>query len=216
MCIAPRDFAVQVGTAQASPTLGCTLQGHHSRFPRPTGRANMAHGDRGIATVVTTAVGTTDRRLPRIWHLLVGGVAGGFAGGLTARLGARVAMRLIGMAAGEEAQGTAPTGEIIGRFTWLSTPLRRDPPHDVGDRAHAVRRIRLLSTSNPWGLPLRSLAAGIRCGRRAGGRSFRRCYTSARGPSSSHPDRQVDHCRRECPGLAPASFNLMRALVDSV
>jgi hypothetical protein len=30
-------------------------------------------------------------------------------------------MRLIGMAAGEEAQGTAPTGEIVGRFTWLGT-----------------------------------------------------------------------------------------------
>ena len=60
-------------------------------------------------------------RLPRIWRLLAGGVAGGFAGGLIAGLGARGAMRLIGMAAGEEAQGTAPTGEIVGRFTWLGT-----------------------------------------------------------------------------------------------
>ena len=60
-------------------------------------------------------------RLPRIWRLLAGGIAGGFAGGLAAGLGARVAMRLIGMAAGEEAQGTAPTGEIVGRFTWLGT-----------------------------------------------------------------------------------------------
>jgi hypothetical protein len=60
-------------------------------------------------------------RLPQIWRLLAGGIAGGFAGGLAAGLGARVAMRLIGMAAGEEAQGTAPTGEIVGRFTWLGT-----------------------------------------------------------------------------------------------
>ena len=72
MCIAPSDFAVQVGTAEASPTLGCTLQGR------------------------------------------------GFAGGLVAGLGAR-GMRLIGMAAGDMAQGTAPTGEIVGRFTWLGT-----------------------------------------------------------------------------------------------
>jgi len=60
-------------------------------------------------------------RLPRIWRLLAGGIAGGFAGGLVAGLGARGAMRLIGMAAGDVAQGTAPTGEIVGRFTWLGT-----------------------------------------------------------------------------------------------
>jgi hypothetical protein len=60
-------------------------------------------------------------RLPRTWRLLAGGIAGGFAGGLVAGLGARGAMRLIGMAAGEQAQGTAPTGEIVGRFTWLGT-----------------------------------------------------------------------------------------------
>lgn len=60
-------------------------------------------------------------RLPRIWRLLAGGIAGGFAGGLVAGLGARGAMRLIGLAAGEEAQSTAPTGEIVGRFTWLGT-----------------------------------------------------------------------------------------------
>jgi hypothetical protein len=46
---------------------------------------------------------------------------GGLAGGLVAGLGARGAMRLIALAAGEEAQGTAPTGEIVGRFTWLGT-----------------------------------------------------------------------------------------------
>jgi hypothetical protein len=40
---------------------------------------------------------------------------------LVAGLGARGATRLIGMAAGEQAQGTAPTGEIVGRFTWLGT-----------------------------------------------------------------------------------------------
>lgn len=59
-------------------------------------------------------------RLPRIWRLLAGGIAGGFAGGLVAGLGARGAMRLIGMAAGEEAQGTAPTGEVVGRFTVMA------------------------------------------------------------------------------------------------
>jgi hypothetical protein len=60
-------------------------------------------------------------RLPRIWRLLAGGVAGGLAGGLVAGLAARGAMRLIGIAAGDVAQGTAPTGEIVGRFTWLGT-----------------------------------------------------------------------------------------------
>jgi hypothetical protein len=60
-------------------------------------------------------------RLPRIWHLLAGGIAGGLAGGLVAGLAARGAMRLIGMVAGDAAQGTAPTGEIVGRFTWLGT-----------------------------------------------------------------------------------------------
>ena len=58
-------------------------------------------------------------RLPRIWRLLAGGIAGGFAGGFVAGLAARGAMRLIGMAAGEEAQGTAPTGEVVGRFTLM-------------------------------------------------------------------------------------------------
>jgi hypothetical protein len=60
-------------------------------------------------------------RLPRIWRLLAGGIVGGFAGGLVAGFYARGAMRLIGMAAGEEAQGTAPTGEVIGGFTWAGT-----------------------------------------------------------------------------------------------
>jgi hypothetical protein len=60
-------------------------------------------------------------RLPRIWRLLAGGIAGGFAGGFVAGLAARGAMRLIGMAAGEEAQGTAPTGEVVGRFTLMGT-----------------------------------------------------------------------------------------------
>ena len=46
---------------------------------------------------------------------------GGFVGGLVAGFYARAAMRLIGMAAGKEAQGTAPTGEVIGRFTWAGT-----------------------------------------------------------------------------------------------
>ena len=59
--------------------------------------------------------------LPRIWRLLAGGIAGGFVGGVVAGLGARGAMRLIGMAAGEEARGTAPTGQIVGRFTWAGT-----------------------------------------------------------------------------------------------
>jgi len=60
-------------------------------------------------------------RLSRIWRLLAGGIGGGFAGGLVAAFYARGAMRLIGMAAGEEAQGTAPTGEVVGRFTWAGT-----------------------------------------------------------------------------------------------
>jgi hypothetical protein len=59
--------------------------------------------------------------LPRTRILLAGGIAGGVVGSLAAGLYARGAMRLIGMAAGAEAQGTAPTGEVVGRFTWLGT-----------------------------------------------------------------------------------------------
>ena len=95
--------------------------GHHPRFPRPPDVPTWLMATEESRRSSPQLLASRIDRLPRIWRLLAGGIAGGFAGGLVAGLGARGAMRLIGMAAGEEAQGTAPTGEIVGRFTWLGT-----------------------------------------------------------------------------------------------
>lgn len=67
------------------------------------------------------AVSASRMDVPRIRRLLAGGIAGGFVGSVAAGLYARGAMRLIGIAAGADVKGTAPTGEIVGRFTWLGT-----------------------------------------------------------------------------------------------